>query len=473
MNETSASRRRPNILLIMTDQQRFDQIGYASNGAFDTPHLDRLAHRGTIFENAYSTSTVCVPARCSLLTGLLHHRVPTQNQGEFGFLALREGFWTIPRYLRTAGYRTALIGKMHFYPIRASHGFDHMQTCEHLTEHAGYGPGDIDDYHVWLMWNGRADWRGTHMFGPGQGQQAAEYRKNGHVQSFPYEARYHPTNWVAAQTVKFLRERRADEPFFLVSSFRHPHTPYDPPEPYASMYRPEDITLPEDGRSLNESLPEPFRSAMLAAPPHKEEHVRRVLAAIKALVKQIDDAVGEILKHVNLDDTYVFFTSDHGDYSGYRALLGKVPWYPFDDLARVPFFCAGPTVPHGLRIKDLVQNYDFAMTCLDLAGLPAPAPVFDAVSLRPYFDGSAVERERVMYCATTPALGCSMIRRQNLKYLRAGEDGPEMLFDLASDPAEARSVAGDPKYAESLADFRALLRQCMSREVPALPAYAS
>jgi choline-sulfatase len=109
MSSTSVSRRRPNIMLIMTDQQRFDQIGYASRGAFDTPHLDRLACRGIIFENAYSTSTVCVPARCSLLTGLLHHRVPTQNQGEFGFLALREGFWTVPRYLRTAGYRTALI----------------------------------------------------------------------------------------------------------------------------------------------------------------------------------------------------------------------------------------------------------------------------------------------------------------------------------------------------------------------------
>jgi choline-sulfatase len=460
-------------MLIMTDQQRYDQIGYASNGTFDTPHLDGLARRGIIFENAYSTSTVCVPARCSLLTGLLHHRVPTQNQGEFGFLALREGFWTVPRYLRTAGYRTALIGKMHFYPIRASHGFDHMQTCEHLTEQAGYGPEDIDDYHVWLMRNGRADWRGTHMFGPGQGEQAAEYRKHGGVRPFHYEAKYHPTNWVAARTVKFLREHRADEPFFLVSSFRHPHTPYDPPEPYASMFRPEDISLPTDGRSINESLPEPFRAALLSPPSHKEERVRRVLASIKALVKQIDDAVGEILKHVDLDDTYVFFTSDHGDYSGHRGLLGKSPWFPFDDLARVPFFCVGPTVPRDRRIKDLVQNYDFAMTCLDLAGLQPPAPVFDAASLRTYFDGRSVDEQRVVYCATTPILGCSMIRRADLKYLRAGEDGAEMLFDLDRDPMETRSVAEDPRYAEPLDNFRILLRQCMSLETPVLPNYES
>ncbi len=463
------SRRRPNIMMIMTDQQRYDQIGYASNGAFDTPNLDRLADRGVIFENAYSTSTVCVPARCSLLTGILHHRLPTQDQGPFGFLALREGFWTVPRYLRSAGYRTALIGKMHFYPIRANHGFDHMRTCEHLTERAGYGPADIDDYHIWLMRNGRADWRGTHMFGPGQDEEAAEYKQHGRVRPFHYEARYHPTNWVAEETVKFLYEHRTEEPFFLITSFRHPHTPYDPPEPYASMFPPEDVDLPPEGRSVNESLPEPFRSALLRPPPHKEDHVRRIIASIKALVKQVDDAVGEILKRVNLDNTYVFFTSDHGDYSGHRGLLNKSPWYPFEDLSRVPFFCVGPNVLRGLRVKELVQNYDFAMTCLDLAGLPIPAPVFDAPSLCGFFDGQAGNTERVVYCATTPILGCSMIRRGKLKYMRASGDGTEILFDLATDPLESCSVANDPRYSEPLEDFRVLLHQCMSREIPNLP----
>src|SRR5688572_16709621 len=208
MSKDSPSRRRPNIILIMTDQQRHDQIGYASNGSYDTPNLDRLAGQGIIFENAYSTSTVCVPSRCSLLTGILHHRLPTVDEYRatpdqtIEFLALREGFWTVPHCLRAAGYRTALIGKMHFYPIRARHGFDHMQTCEHLTEYAGYRPGDMDDYHTWLMWNGRADWRGTHMFGPDQKQLKAASVN----QPFAYEAKFHPTNWIADQSVRFLRE---------------------------------------------------------------------------------------------------------------------------------------------------------------------------------------------------------------------------------------------------------------------------
>ena len=467
--------RKPNILLIMTDQQRYDQIGYASNGSFYTPNLDRLARQGIIFSHAYSTSTVCVPSRCSLLTGILHHRLPTASgsheptAGSFDFLALKEGCWTLPRYLRALGYRTALIGKMHFYPIRARHGFDYMQTCEHLTEHAGYGPGDMDDYHTWLMWNGRADWRGTHMFGPGQEAQQADYAKHGRMQPFYYEAKFHPTNWIAERSIEFLRERSAGEPFFLVCSFLHPHTPYDPPEPYASMFNPDDIQLPQVDFEANTSLPDPFGSEMPAKSQYSEKNCRRALAYIKGLIKQIDDSVGDILQHVDLSNTYVFFTSDHGDYSGHRGLLGKVPWYPFEDLSRVPLFCAGPTVPQDQQVTDLVQNYDFATTCLDLVGAPQPNDVFDATSLRNYFEQRSGDPNRVVYCATTPALVCPMIREGDLKYIRLGDDGPELLFDLANDPAESHSLAEEPRYAEYVTRFRALLSWQLARGVPDFP----
>ena len=124
----SGAPERPDLVLLMTDQQRHDQVGFESDGHFETPNIDRLARDGVVFERAYSASTTCVPSRVALLTGLQAHRVPTQiNQ-----YALREGFWTVARALQDAGYETALIGKMHFAPVHAQHGFETMRLCEHL-----------------------------------------------------------------------------------------------------------------------------------------------------------------------------------------------------------------------------------------------------------------------------------------------------------------------------------------------------
>ncbi len=254
-------------------------------------------------------------------------------------------------------------------------------------------------------------------------------------------------------------------------SFRHPHTPYDPPKPYAAMYDSDDITLPADGRSVNESLPDPFRDLMRGAGSFPEHVGRRVLAYIRALVKQIDDGVGEILEHVNLDNSYVFFMSDHGDYSGHRGLFGKVPWIPFEDLSRVPFFCVGPTVPQGRRVTNLVQNYDFAMTSLELAALEPPAPVFDAVSLTRFFGANSVPNDRVVYCSTTPVLRWHMVRRGDLKYMSDNIEKQELLFDMGQDPGETRNRAGEREYSEPLEDFRNLLTQQLSRGIPSLRRY--
>ena len=312
-------RDRPNILLVMTDQQRADSIARA--GGSDTPHLDRLAGRGVLFGNAYSSSTTCVPARTSLMTGMLPHRVPTVEFNERGRsangLALRPGSWTIARALREAGYQTALLGKMHFLPMHADHGFDHMRTCEHLP--AGYAQGAKDDYRRWLELTGRSDLRFVRPSTP---------------KTFPYGAAFHPTAWVTREAQRFLQERDRGRPYFAVVSFPNPHTPYDPPEPYGSMYRPEDQVVPPEGIGHNDDLPGPFRDAVFRHGPDRvfapvrvdalpPPRVRAVLAAIRAVLRQIDDAMAELLKAVDLDDTVVFFLSDHGDYGGHRGLLGR------------------------------------------------------------------------------------------------------------------------------------------------------
>jgi arylsulfatase len=455
---------RPDLLLIMTDQQRFDQVGYASGGHFETPALDALAAQGVIFDTAYSASTVCVPARVALLTGIQPHRLPTQENGR----ALREGFWTVAHELRHAGYETALIGKMHFAPVHARHGFETMRLCEHLTDQA-LGPlsrarGDeVDDYHTLLLAHDLPDTR---------------VGDTGPAKRFRYPAEAHPTAWVEREVLSFLATRDPSRPLFLVISFPHPHAPYDPPEPYASMYDPADSVLPPASAGANAALPMVFQLAIARSRTRAEaadaKGVRAFLAVVRGLVRQIDDAVARLLPQFPLERTIVFFTSDHGDYAGHRGLMRKNPWIPFDDLARVPFFVAGGGVAGGRRVPELVQSCDVASTCLDFAGIAAPAGVeFDSRSLRPILDGNPRrdDLDRAVFSATT--MGWPMVRRGRFKYFEHGVRKQErVLFDLATDPLERVSLADEPAYREVGVELAELVRTTLSQPVLDLPAPA-
>ncbi|HVU05808.1 MAG TPA: sulfatase-like hydrolase/transferase [Polyangiaceae bacterium] len=464
--------KRPDIVLFLTDEQRHDQVGYSSGGHFETPHLDALAARGTIFERAYSGSTVCVPSRASLLTGLSYPRLPLQHAS----LALREGSWTLPRVLRSVGYRTALVGKMHFSPMYADHGFDVMKLAEHLVPFSGYGHPEIDDYHKFLMWQGRADARATHMYGPGLDALGEEYNQNHSAVPFPYDASLHPVGWVASTAKDVIAKRDGDAPLFLVVSFPRPHTPLDPAEPYASMYDPKDARVPDESFEPNLSLPGAFRAAFESAkrdrhPLQRWDAIsdpvkRRILTAVRGLTRQIDDAVGDVLSALDPSRSVVFFTSDHGSYDGHRGLLGKVPWLPFEDLARVPFVCAAPGGATGQRVRAPVQSWDFALTCMDYAGVDPPPGVFDSESLRPILEGGAPDEGRPVF---TGGIVCQpMLVRGPHKLIRNGQ-GEEVLFDLATDPGETRDVLEDAKYGSVVSELRAELSRVLARETVDLP----
>ena len=226
---------------------------------------------------------------------------------------------------------------MHFTPVHARHGFDVMRTSEHLgASTLGLRPDgapDLDDYHQWLVERGVAAWGALE---PGRAPQILPRRPDGvGPVPFPYLLEYHPTTWVVDQVRTFLRGRRTDRPLFLVVSFPHPHTPLNPLGPYATKYDVEDTELPTDGDEVNESLPEVFREAIdndgAAYSPwrvrdHGADVLRRRQTQVRALVNQIDDALGALLAHFPLDRTVVAFTSDHGDYAGHRGLGGKAPW---------------------------------------------------------------------------------------------------------------------------------------------------
>ncbi len=266
-----------------------------------------------------------------------------------------------------------------------------MRSCEHLGRTAGYGPEEVDDYRRWLEEQGLADPRE-----PG-------------ATSFPHDEAFHPAHWITDQAINFLEKRHSLQPFFAIVSYTGPHSPYDPPEHYGEMYPWEAESIPADGLEVNRDLPEVFQRAL--APPAEEalfsprhvsalspEGVKRTLALIRAMIRQIDDQVARLMSHVSVDDTAVFFTSDHGDYGGHRGFMGKLPWIPFDDLARVPFFALGVGVEGGRRVASPVQSCDFAATCLELAGLKPPTQL-DTESLASVLRGAPENPDRDVFCA--------------------------------------------------------------------------
>jgi len=463
-----AAPRRPDIVLVMTDQQRHDQTGYASAGTFETPAIDRWAGRATIFDQAYSASTTCVPARVSLLTGLDAHRVPVQEDG----LTMQEGFWNVAHELRAAGYQTALVGKMHFKPSRANQGFEVMRTCEHFFP-ADFTPERLatregfDDYHDSLLERGVPDWRQTFF----------DRRAPG-APLFALDAVHHPTNWVADEAIEVLRRRDPDRPLFLVVSFPHPHEPHNPPEPYESMYDRADIVLPTDGFEVNERLPEAFvegltQSTGVWAPvrPRSDAYLREFLALTRGLIRHIDDATERVLAHIDRSTTVTAFTSDHGDYAGHRGLIRKIPWIPFEDLIRVPLVIDAPDVATSQRIDSLVSSADLTLTFLDYAGVEIDPTIFDSRSLRPLLTGRAgpADRDRTLTCA--PSSGWPTIRsgpyklitRQKYLYRALA------LFDLDADPGETTDLAEHPRYHRLAKDLESELIMRLFRPIPDLP----
>ncbi len=466
---------QPDLVLVMTDQQRHDHAGWVPGSPAATPHLTELARSGVVFEHSYSASTTCVPARTSLLTGLLDHRTRRLEP----LHALEPGEFTLARALRAVGYRTALIGKMHLTPMRADHGFDHIEVSEHFSSY----PGDprtwdgYDHYHDWLAERGLADWRFEVPGGLGS--------------PYPYPEETHPTSWVRDRTLELLDDRDRSQPLFLVVSFPHPHPPLNPPERWAARYRADDVHVDPEGHQLNRLLPKVFREATeQEGNPHRRVlssnlALRRdELARTYALVDQVDDAVGAILPLLDLDRTVLWYTSDHGDYGARRGLVRKVPWIPFDDLARVPGFAAGGPVAGtsegpGRRITEPVQSFDMVATFLDLAGAFAPDALapgitldpawFDSISQRPLLTDptTTVDPERLVWCALT--MDWPMVRRGPHKYIRNQGWGNEVLFDVVGDPDETLNLAGHELGRDLTADLRAATDAQLAAASPPLP----
>ena len=450
---------RPNILLITTDQQNASILGYAGDPLVRTPNLDRLAAGGVAFDAAFTPHPVCTPARTSIFTGqyAVHHGVPYNiNLRESAadpphMIGLSEDATAFPEVLARAGYDTAFFGKLH--AVQAgdrSFGLRHTRLAEGKGQFVEHGSGP-DDYRQYLLDRGYPEdiWRTWEL---------PEYPRDGRVASPLSEEDYIDT-WTATEGCDYLGA--VDEPFFAWISFSNPHTPWDPPEPYASMYDPADIPMPTRRRGeLEEKNPDwvaqlartipaipprstdPERDASidLAYSRFPDEQVRKMLAAYYGEVTHLDTQVGRLLAALDerglTDDTLIIFTADHGDYCGRNWAFFKYSAF-YDSLARVPFIVSWPgQIGAGARRDELVCLTDVAPTLLAAADLQPVGPV-DGAPLQPLLTREAAPwREEVVLDAGN----VRALLTPRWKYMH-WQSGFEELYDRAEDPGDLHNLA--------------------------------
>ncbi len=402
--------RRPNVLLIVTDQHRPDHVGFGGNPVVQTPSLDSLAAESMRFTNAFVANPLCQPNRCSMLT----MRYPSVHGTRHNGIALDWDANTFVRRLRSTGYRTGLVGKGHFqnfelFPDIARKQFDfsldeqarlsglpgtnnwdsHESIERNLVEHVIF-PDDYYGFdHVEILSN-HGDKVTGHYVGwlrdkgynwhDIAGLENAEWVLEGwgEVRKPKAPPELYPTTFVAERSVDWIKSRSADEdPWFLQCSFPDPHHPFTPPGHYADMYDPADVVLPETFNDPHRKSAAHIKrivgqrgnmndTPMLQAP--NEHQLRHALAFEYGAISMIDDAVADVLAALKAsgqsEDTIVIFTSDHGDMFGDHGLILKM-FTHYDGVLRVPFTISGPGITPG-ESGALCNTLDLGETILDL-----------------------------------------------------------------------------------------------------------
>ncbi len=438
---------QPNLLFIMTDQQRGDCLGCDGHPVVQTPYLDELAEQGTRFCHAYSASPSCIPSRATLLTG--------QDQWTTGILGMGKGQTsirtdyqhTLPGELAKAGYHTQAIGKNHFTPDRALNGYHNcildessrLDDSDYLRwfQENKTGPYSHRDHSVgWNSWMARPSHLPEHL---------------------------HPTHWTAQQAMNWLDRRDPEKPFFLKVSFARPHSPYEPPQSYWDMYADADIPEASVGEWANEhdervDKTDAWRSKRPAV------DIRRARQGYYGSVSFIDHQIGRLFYHMQKTcpeayaNTLIIFLSDHGDMLGDHHLWRKT--YAYEGSARVPMIVRPPMtwdVPRGQVRQEVVELRDLMPTMLEAAGVSIPDTVTGQsmlplsqgknVSWRDYLQGEHV------WCYSHEQANMYMTDGRE-KYIWFPYLGKEQYFDLTTDPRELNDRSGDGAYESKVTALR-------------------
>lgn len=474
---------KPNILLITSDQQHWNTIG-AFNHEISTPNLDRLVKEGTTYSKAYCPNPTCTPTRASIITGMY----PSQHGAWTLGTKLLEDRNTVGEDFKKADYRTALIGKAHFQPLKGTeeypslesypllqdlehwknfngpfYGFDHVELARNHTNEAHVG----QHYAIWMEQKGCSNWRD--YFLPPTGTMDPSV-----LHKWPIPEQFHYNTWIAERTNSLLEDySRNGDSFFLWSSFFDPHPDYLVPEPWDTMYDPEQLTIPTLTPGEHDRNPPHFGMTQEQNPDFSylketgwgihgyhshnllpESERKQLVATYYGMISCMDKYIGKILDKLDelglTDNTIVVFTTDHGHFFGQHGLQYKGGFH-YEDLIKIPFIVRYPDhVPKGIVSPAIQSLVDLAPTFLSMAGIAVPHSMTGIDQSDVWCGKSGQARDHAIcefrHEPTTIHQKTYVDQRYKITVYYNQTYGE--IFDLQEDPGEINNLWDDRNFSE-------------------------
>lgn len=422
---------QPNILIILSDQHAPQFSGPYGHQIVQTPHMNRIAEQGTVFENAYCNSPICVPSRMCFMTGLHVRNNGIWDNG----VPLRSDTVTWAHLAKSMGYDVALSGKMHFRGPDHLHGFQAQLAY------------DINARNLPQI----RDW-----------SQPPPVRETP-LQSIRAEAgsskEIVADDAVETAALDYIRNpARKQQPWALVAGFVAPHPPFVAPPEYVRMYPPQDVDLPvvpdEHVSQLHPAYQRLMQWRGITEGSITEANIRQVRSVYYAQITYLDDKIGRLLAALDetgqRESTVIVYVSDHGEMLGEHGLWHKCNFY--EQSARIPMLIAHPQqLPTGRRISKVVSMVDLTAALIDMMGAEPISPL-DGDSLLPLLNGQAdhwKDEALSEFYADGATRPWAMLRQGRYKLVYSYQEDPE-LYDLVNDPGEFRNLATDPSYQETL-----------------------
>lgn len=452
------SEEKPNIIFIITDQQRFDTINALGFGYMETPNIDRLVNEGVSFNNCFITAPSCAPARASLFNGYYPH-----TSGIYKNADAWKHSWI--EKLNEAGYTCTNIGKMHTWPYTTPCGFHHRFVVENKDRY-------LEGRYFYDEWDRFLKSRGITK------QQRVLYRErpdyNERLGAFTWDLpeETHSDIFVGDTACWWLDNYPVEGPLFLEIGFPGPHPPYDPTQKYLDRYINKKLPLLEVTEEEMESLPpglagmrvhntEVDHDSIVHSLNPTEEQRHRQRAHYLANVTMIDEKVGQIIDKLEekglLENSVIIFTSDHGDCLTDHGQSQK--WSMYDIVNRVPMIVWGPKYFTGGRtVEDLIQNMDIGPALLQMAGAEID-PNMQAESILPALLGDSWQGREAVYAEQvkdknfTCSEYMSMIRNEEWKLVHFMGENEGQLFNLKDDPNEVKNLWYKDEYATKKAEM--------------------
>lgn len=462
--------KKPNILLIITDQLRNDSIGI-NNSICKTPQIDELAKNGVAFDGCVTTSPLCSPARTSMFTGLYPHQVKGRVQKDDDMTGpLSYDSYTMlannmcadtepifPQLLKQSGYQTSYAGKWHMGDEIIHDWWD--KAC-------GY---DTKEYSKWCLDNGFED-----------GWAFNDYSVRSSIwpnMSWPKTSVMNiaPENqcdaWIVDQSIDCIKSRKKDMPFFSVCSINAPHPPFKIPEPYYSMFDENDIEEPENFNYLDkkpEYVKNCYYQQIVKEFSTDFKDWKKSVAVYYGFIKFIDDQVARLvqcLKDENeYENTLIIFISDHGEMMGSHGLWHKM--MPYEEAVRVPMIFSAPFIQNNLKSDELVSLIDLLPTMLKFAGINKMPANLLGEDLSQLLIKNEPLNKRYLFSEHKPlgdfhkAVHWRMVTDNKYKFIY-NEDQKNELYNLLDDPHEMNNLIDEANEKQAIEHYSKILKQWM------------